>query len=320
MHFNLKGLRTGVFAVMAMLALQAGAQDLIARQAPVDKKMKAVDSVALQRLIVDEQIENPAFALYPTWDNHSIHSYPGVEVPAEYKIDLRQFCMPTTNRVITSKYGYRRRFGRMHQGLDIKVYIGDTICSAFNGKVRIVKSVRGGYGKYIVVRHTNGLETVYGHLSKHLVKEGQVVRAGEPIGLGGNTGRSTGSHLHFETLLLGKPINPSLLFDFEAQDVTGDYYVFRSRGRGELIGARTGERLSAEDLAVIEQQRAKMAEARKNPADKRPRNGAQLHKVRSGESLSTIAKKRGTTVSRLCKLNRITTKTVLRPGQILRCS
>ncbi len=320
MQINLKSLRAGALAVMAMWILNAGAQDLIARQAPVDKKLKAIDSLALQRLVANEDLMNPAFALYPTWNNEYVHSYPGVEIPAEYKIDLRHFCMPTTSRVITSKYGYRRRFGRQHQGLDIKVYIGDTICSAFNGKVRIVKSVRGGYGKYVVIRHTNGLETVYGHLSKHLVKENQVVRAGEPIGLGGNTGRSSGSHLHFETLLLGKPINPSALFDFEAQDVTGDYYVFRSRGRGEVIGARTGERLSAEDLAVIEQQKAKMAEVKKAPADKRPRNGAQLHKVRSGENLSTIAKKRGTTVSRLCKLNRITTKTVLRPGQILRCS
>lgn len=89
----------------------------------------------------------------------------------------------------------------MHNGLDIKVYIGDTIRAAFSGKVRMVKYERRGYGKYVVIRHENGLETVYGHLSKQIVDENQYVEAGEPIGLGGNTGRSTGSHLHFERVL-----------------------------------------------------------------------------------------------------------------------
>ncbi len=92
------------------------------------------------------------------------------------------------------------RWGRRHQGLDIKVYIGDTIRAAFSGKVRVVKYDGNGYGKYIVIRHNNGLETIYGHLSKQIVSPNQTVRAGQPIGLGGNTGRSTGSHLHFETL------------------------------------------------------------------------------------------------------------------------
>ena len=94
----------------------------------------------------------------------------------------------------------------MHNGLDIKVYIGDTIRAAFSGKVRMVKYERRGYGKYVVIRHENGLETVYGHLSKQIVDENQYVEAGEPIGLGGNTGRSTGSHLHFETRFWDRPL------------------------------------------------------------------------------------------------------------------
>ena len=133
--------------------------------------------------------------------------------------------MPTPSRVITSNFG--RRWGRRHQGLDIKVYIGDTIRAAFSGKVRVVKYDGNGYGKYIVIRHNNGLETIYGHLSKQIVSPNQTVRAGQPIGLGGNTGRSTGSHLHFETRLAGVALNPALFFDFANQDVTGDYYVFR---------------------------------------------------------------------------------------------
>ena len=212
---------------LAFFSLPVAGQDLLARQAPLDKKMRAVDSVALQRLVGEEQLENPAFGLYPDWNNQYAHHY-DVELPEEYKIDLRHFCMPTPSTRITSNYGYRASFGRQHKGLDIKVYIGDTIRAAFSGKVRIVNYERRGYGKYIVIRHPNGLETIYGHLSKHLVKENQIVHAGEPIGLGGNTGRSTGSHLHFETRFLGQAINPAEMFDFVAQDVTGDYYIFRS--------------------------------------------------------------------------------------------
>lgn len=213
MFFNFRGLKTGAVIVLAMLSMPVAAQDLLARQAPIDKKMRAVDSVALQRLIGEEQLENPAFGLYPDWNNHYVHHY-DVELPEEYKIDLRHFCMPTPSTRITSNYGYRASFRRQHKGLDIKVYIGDTIRSAFSGKVRIVDYERKGYGKYVVIRHPNGLETVYGHLSKHLVGENQVVKAGEPIGLGGNTGRSTGSHLHFETRFLGQAINPAEMFDF----------------------------------------------------------------------------------------------------------
>ena len=90
-----------------------------------------------------------------------------------------------------------------------------------------MKYERRGYGKYVVIRHDNGLETVYGHLSKQLVEENQLVKAGEVIGLGGNTGRSTGSHLHFETRFLGIAINPIYMFDFPKQDIVADTYTFR---------------------------------------------------------------------------------------------
>ena len=231
----MKMLKTGAIAVIAMLsAIPMQGQDLLARQAPIDKKMRSVDSVALQKLIHTDNLQNPAFDLYQGWHNNYVNRY-NVEMPKEYKIDLRHFCMPTPSRLITSNYGYRRTFGRMHKGLDIKVYIGDTIRAAFSGKVRIVAYERSGYGKYIVIRHPNGLETIYGHLSKQMVKEDQIVQAGEPIGLGGNTGRSTGSHLHFETRFLGQAINPAEMFDFVEQDVTGDYYLFRANGKGSRL-------------------------------------------------------------------------------------
>ncbi len=297
MFFDSRKIKMATVAGLAMLSIPVAGQDLLARQAPIDKKMRAVDSVALQRLIGDEQLENPAFGLYPDWNNQYVHRY-DVEMPEEYKIDLRHFCMPTPSTRITSDYGYRASFRRQHKGLDIKVYIGDTIRSAFSGKVRIVDYERRGYGKYVVIRHPNGLETIYGHLSKHLVRENQIVEAGEPIGLGGNTGRSTGSHLHFETRFLGEAINPAEMFDFVAQDVTGDYYIFRS-----------GKRQSEVD---------------ENAAGIRPKPSARprtrVHRVKSGENLSVIAAKHGTTVAKLCKLNGISRNSMLRPGQILRYS
>ena len=208
--------------LLAVASIPVHGQDLLARQAPVDRKMAAVDTIMLRNIAAREEAESPATDLYAGWDNRYAHR--ATELPEHYKIDLRHFCMPTTSRVITSNFG--SRWGRQHKGLDIKVYIGDTIRAAFSGKVRIVRYEGGGYGKYIVIRHNNGLETIYGHLSKQLVDENQEVRAGDVIGLGGNTGRSTGSHLHFETRLCGVALNPALMFDFREQDVTGDYYAF----------------------------------------------------------------------------------------------
>lgn len=294
MRMNFKYVKTVMVAAAAMISLSSFSQDLIARQAPIDRKLKSVDSLALQRQIRAEQAEYPALSLYPNWNNEYVHAYgKSAIIPDSYTIDLSGFCMPTTNTRITSSFGPRWR--RMHNGLDIKVNIGDTIVSAFDGKIRIVKYERRGYGKYVVIRHENGLETVYGHLSKQLVEENQIVKAGEPIGLGGNTGRSTGSHLHFETRFLGLAINPAYMFNFPKQDVVADTYVFRKSGRYNIAAGSHDGGLNEE-------------------------GAIRYHKVKRGDTLSRIAKLRGVSVSKLCKLNRITTRTTLRLGQVLRCS
>lgn len=191
--------KIAIFACTALISIPAMGQDLLARQAPVDRKLKAVDSVAFRNLIQHEEMENPSEALYDEWDNKYAHK--ATALPDSFLIDLRGFHMPTDNKVVTSNFG--ARWGRQHKGIDVKVYIGDTIRAAFDGKIRIVRYEAKGYGKYVVIRHHNGLETIYGHMSAWLVKENQEVKAGDPIGLGGNTGRSTGSHLHFETRLCG---------------------------------------------------------------------------------------------------------------------
>ena len=301
--------------LLALAATPAHSQDLLARQAPVDRKMAAVDTIMLRNITVKEDAESPASELYANWDNKYAHR--ATELPEHYRIDLRHFCMPTTSRVITSNFG--SRWGRQHKGLDIKVYIGDTIRAAFSGKVRIVRYEGGGYGKYIVIRHNNGLETIYGHLSQQLVDENQEVRAGDVIGLGGNTGRSTGSHLHFETRLCGVALNPALMFDFREQDVTGDYYAFNrssydsesanaTRLRGKQDGSTMASNKSADDYSTNSRMTSGLEDQ------------VLYHKVAKGETLETIAKKRGVTIEKICKLNHIPKTMRLRPGQILRYS
>ena len=297
--------------MLTVTALPAAAQDLLARQAPVDRKLKAVDTLMLKNLTTREDIENPASELYEDWNNKYAHR--ATNLPETYNVNLKHFCMPTPSRVITSNFG--PRWGRNHEGLDIKVYIGDTIRAAFSGKVRMVKYNAGGYGKYVVIRHNNGLETIYGHLSAQLVEEDQEVRAGEPIGLGGNTGRSTGSHLHFETRLCGVAINPALMFDFRAQDVVADNYIFKRD---------TYKAESAEATRL----RGKVGSGSYSRDDVLGAGGKQgianeevlYHKVASGETLQSIAAKRGVTVDTICKLNHIRKTMRLRPGQILRYS
>lgn len=281
---NPNQLRSLVCTVLMGLAVSAFGQDLLAEQAPLDKQMARIDSVVLTRLIQAEKYEYPADDLYPEWSNEYAHKYTNVVMPDSLLIDLTGFCMPTENTKVNDIFGYRPRRRRMHYGLDIKVERGDTIRAAFDGKVRYCSYQRRGYGHYVVIRHPNGLETLYAHLTSKLVEENEVVKAGDPIGLGGNTGRSTGPHLHFETRLLGKALDPALFFDFPNQDITGDTYCY------------------------------------KKPVKKvyDPSDPDTYYKVRSGDSLSRIAARKGTTVKNLCKLNGITTKTTLRPGQILR--
>ena len=303
-----------VSVVLILLSVPACAQDLLARQAPVDRRMRTVDTLSIQSIIEREMTENPSAQLYDDWNN--VYAHRATELPDSFRINLRNFCMPTTNRVITSKMG--PRWGRMHKGLDIKVYIGDTIRAAFSGKVRIKKYERAGYGKYLVIRHNNGLETIYGHMSDWLVEENQVVKAGQHIGLGGNTGRSTGSHLHFETRLCGVALNPALLFDFVNQDVTADYYMFRKE-------TFEHESVAINKNLLLEGGRSNELAKEADNNNGRNRNVREFsetkyHKVSVGETLTSIAKRRGTTVAQLCKLNHLTRDVKVRPGQILRYS
>ena len=306
--------------LFALAAEPVCGQDLLARQAPVDRRAKKLDSIEVRAFVEKENLQSPAAQLYgDDWDNRYAHRT--TELPDSFVINLRHFCMPTPSRVVTSNFG--SRWGRQHKGLDIKVYIGDTIRAAFSGKVRVVRYEGRGYGNYIVIRHSNGLETIYGHLSKQLVTENQNVRVGEPIGLGGNTGRSTGSHLHFETRLCGVALNPALFFDFRNQDVVADQYVFNKATYERESDVATRERGKVGNGGYTRDQIYGEVGHSEETASTAVRNAANVpervyYKVLKGDTLESIAKKCGVTVDVICRLNGYRKNQTVRPGQIIR--
>jgi len=191
--------------------------------------------------------------------------------------------------VVTSKYGWRR--SRWHKGIDIDLEIGDPVYAAFDGVVRIQRYNPGGYGTYVMIRHYNGLETIYGHLSEAIVVRNQTVRAGQIIGFGGNTGRSTGSHLHFETRLMGQAFDPARIIDFNTYTLKGPQAFVNNTWFPYIKG---------------------------NSINVRPATAKRYHKIRRGDTLYAIARKHGTTVNSICRLNKISRNTTLRVGRTLR--
>ena len=183
----------------------------------IDSALAAEDE--LIDIMYDASIPPPSMLWYGRDLSGSfvrLHNLSMDSLPDEINIRLlkgdEKFCFPVKN-IITSPYGWRMRWNRPHRGVDVRLNTGDPVRAAFNGVVRIARPM-GAYGNLVVVRHYNGLETVYGHLSKIKVKPLQVVRAGQVLGLGGSTGRSTGPHLHFEVRFQYEPFDPEWILDF----------------------------------------------------------------------------------------------------------
>jgi murein DD-endopeptidase MepM/ murein hydrolase activator NlpD len=227
---------------------------------------------------------------YSIWDSRAVNPYRIDATKFKDTVELklydsekgRNWHPPLRNSILNSDFGMR--WSRFHYGVDLDLNVGDSVYAVFDGVVRIAKFDGNGYGKYIMLRHYNALETLYGHLSKQLVSPGQYVKAGDLIGLGGSTGRSTGPHLHFEVRFEGNAINPEYFFDF-SQNLLRDDKVEITSEQFEYL--KTARRVS-------------------------------YHRVRSGETLSQISRKYRVPVLRICKLNRISTRTILRPGRRLR--
>jgi len=237
-------------------------------------------------IIKDNNFDVPASDQYFFWDTLDIHPYQSKMNKFSETRTLRLvdsvslFAMPLKNR-INSNFGWRK--WKYHYGIDLGLNVGDSIISTFDGMVRVVKKSKS-YGNCIVIRHNNGLETLYAHLSRTLVVPDQEVKAGELIGLGGNTGHSSGPHLHFEMRYLGGALNPNEIIDFRNFALLTDSIVI--------------DRCSFEYLDDVQK--------------------ARYYSIRRGDSLSKIAHKLGVPMSKICKLNGITRKSTLRIGRRLR--
>lgn len=236
----------------------------------------------------------PGYALYGGWNTGTIFERSTMAAKITDTVNIRlthaacDHTMPVCGE-LTSPFGPRR--GRMHYGIDLELDQGDPVVAAFEGMVRVSRYNRT-FGNVVVVRHSNGLETLYAHLSQRSVEVGDHVEAGTLLGLGGNTGRSFGDHLHFEVRYLDQPIDPQLIFDvsegeLRVKDLTLDRKFFADLERTRAAAAASGKR---------------------------------YHTVRKGDTLSAIARRNRTTVSRLCKLNRLSTRSKLRIGQRIRVS
>ena len=257
------------------------------------------------------------------WDTRNVNPYRETpdQIPDRFSIwivdSLDSYVCPYIGNP-RSLFGYRH--GRRHQGIDLPYPTGTPVAVAFDGKVRISDYV-GGYGNLVVVRHANGLETFYGHLSRRDVQPGDWVSAGDIIGLGGSTGRSTGPHLHFETRYRGAAFDPSWLIDFETGTLRhrllrirswyfnpNQRYVQNVDDEAEIFRTDEEDRLLAEEQAKKEAAARAAAEAA----------AMRYHTIRSGDTLSGIAKKYHTTVRSLCQLNGMKETTVLRVGKRIR--
>jgi murein DD-endopeptidase MepM/ murein hydrolase activator NlpD len=271
----------GVFSQKANFALAKKSKSSVKDSTNIYNKMLNDHS--------DDLMENhPADDIYNfIWSRERINPYkiPLDSLPDSVRIDCSHFVVPTHGG-ITSQYGPRHY--RFHYGLDLRVKIGDSIVSAFSGKVRIIDYEARGYGNYVVVRHNNGLETVYAHLSKVLVVHNQNVKAGELIALGGNTGHSTGPHLHFETRYIGNAINPASIIDFATGLVSHPTYLLTKKN------------------SFFYQREVRKVKITK------------YYKVRKGDTLGAIAARNGTSVKALSRLNGMKSHKILKPGQSLR--
>lgn len=287
--------------LMADTASWLNAKEYIKAKAPKAYPSPALPNVNLDlKGLADSLSYIPSYANYQNWDTENIwHKKRTVIFPNDSSLffqliqDSCDFAFPTDLGRQTSPFG--PRWGRLHAGLDLDLDTGDPVYSMFEGLVRI-SQFSDTYGNVVVVRHPNGLETLYAHMSARMVVPGQYVQAGTMLGLGGNTGRSYGAHLHFETRYLGNPFDPAYM-------ITPNQKALKSP-----VFELTKKKLNAPTTAP----------AAPSANNSKGGTGNKYHTVKRGDTLSSIASKNRTTVSKLCKLNKIKPSTNLKIGQKIR--
>lgn len=279
-----------------------------------DKKRKKDDttqtvSTTIAYDDVDSLLMFPSHDLYGTWDTAACHpnlfdqQFSG-DSAVVYLLDDWNcgFTMPYQG-IITSEFGWRRR--RPHYGTDIGLHTGDTVVAAFDGKVRIARFI-SGYGNVVIIRHNNGLETVYAHLSKILVQPEETVVNGMTIGLGGNTGRSYGSHLHFEVRYLGKAIDTEDIVDYQKNELKNNSFVIYKSDFGAKYDLRS---IHAHQVA---------SRSHAAPVNYKSTTVGGIVYVKKGDTLDKIARRNHTTIASICKKNGINRNKTLRLGQKLK--
>ncbi|MFC4633443.1 peptidoglycan DD-metalloendopeptidase family protein [Dokdonia ponticola] len=279
----------------------------------VDQSLIKLDSISLSTqveaitAIMQQQTQDSLRHVFMTehWDTITFNPYKEYQLTYPFGITFSDstYASPVAHKkVITSRYGWRNR--RAHKGIDIDLVTGDDVMVMLDGKVRAVRTFPG-LGKTVVVRHENGLETVYAHLSKQLVKVNDLVTKGTAIGKGGNTGNSRGSHLHLIVSYKGMYINPEYLFEFDEENSIRNQelwvnrkwvtpYLHSSKRQTSIVTSTTYD------------------EALENKAQQK-----KIYVVRKGDTLSKIASKYNTSITAICKENSITKTSTLRIGQQL---
>ncbi len=217
-----------------------------------------------------------------------------------FSLQSNDFMPPTLGRsdffrpvpgIITSQFGWRPKFQRVHHGVDLALQIGDTVRAAVSGTVERIAYDHDGYGHYVVVSHPDGMETLYGHLQYALVGQGQFIYSGQPVGIGGNTGNSTGPHLHFETRLGGVAVDPTILFDFYGLgNYPNEYYTATAAVPKTPTYTHQSKSLKKESTYI----------------------------VRVGDTPESVAKQAGISVMKLCQLNLLQQSDPLPVGRMLK--
>lgn len=283
---------------------------LFCMQSPAQQIVQSIETFNLDSLLTQlSELEVDSLKYYDAsiyennWNSTALR-YPATVFPDRndtititlVAANESQFVMPVKGQIL-SNFGMRHR--RMHTGTDIRLNSGDTVRSAFDGKVRVAKRFNG-YGNLVLVRHSNGLETIYAHLKQIKVKVNDMVKAGDLVGLGGRTGRATCNHLHFETRIFGEPFDPNKYIDLEQATLRTDQLYYKNKQvETDLKNFQRKPVLNANNQWIASV------------------NGSSKHVISKGDTLWSIAKKYRTTVKKLCANNNISEQQKLKIGSVL---
>ena len=320
-----------VFSVSGTLAF---AQQLIKEPAGGmdENEMEAeANMLPLSTSAIPASINNPLLnKYYKSWDTLAVRRYSEVPIITDETISLPLFNDNSTGFVMPVEGTFLSPFGsrgrRVHAGVDIKLEAGDPVGAAFDGVVRMARKY-SGYGNCVVVRHFNGLETLYGHLSKIKVSVNQQVKAGDIIGLGGRTGRASCNHLHFETRFQGKAFNPKQLINFDSYSLLSDTFAITrttyGRSRDYLPSLSTSALVAENDndksdLKAESSESTKSSNSSKSSKLSKSSKSKKYHTIKSGDTLSAVSRKYGVTVKQLCSINGIKPTKTLQLGTKLR--